>query len=45
MRSRQVPLGEMFGHTTDLAPDPGPSHLQMQFERYEEVPSNIAEEI
>ncbi|GMG98123.1 elongation factor G [Tepidimicrobium xylanilyticum] len=41
-----VPLGEMFGYATDLR-----SHTQgravytMQFDHYEQVPSNIAEKI
>jgi elongation factor G len=41
-----VPLGEMFGYATDLrSSTQGRASYTMQFERYEEVPSNIAEEI
>ncbi|HEX5592232.1 MAG TPA: elongation factor G, partial [Solirubrobacterales bacterium] len=41
-----VPLGEMFGYATELrAMTQGRATYPMQFERYEEVPSNIAEEI
>jgi len=41
-----VPLGEMFGYATDLrSSTQGRANYTMQFERYEEVPSNIAEEI
>ncbi len=41
-----VPLGEMFGYATDLrSSTQGRAQYTMQFERYEEVPSNIAEEI
>ena len=41
-----VPLGEMFGYATDLrSSTQGRATYTMQFERYEEVPSNIAEEI
>jgi elongation factor G len=41
-----VPLGEMFGYATDLrSSTQGRANYSMQFERYEEVPSNIAEEI
>ena len=41
-----VPLSEMFGYATDLrSSTQGPAQYTMQFERYEEVPSNIAEEI
>ena len=42
----QVPLGEMFGYATDLrSSTQGRATYTMQFEMYEEVPSNIAEEI
>jgi elongation factor G len=41
-----VPLGEMFGYATDLrSSTQGRANYTMQFERYEEVPQNIAEEI
>jgi elongation factor G len=41
-----VPLGEMFGYATDLrSSTQGRASFTMQFERYEEVPQNIAEQI
>jgi elongation factor G len=41
-----VPLGEMFGYATELrSMTQGRANYTMQFERYEEVPGNIAEEI
>jgi elongation factor G len=41
-----VPLAEMFGYATDLrSSTQGRATYTMQFERYDEVPSNIAEEI
>jgi elongation factor G len=41
-----VPLSEMFGYATDLrSSTQGRATYTMQFERYEEVPANIAEEI
>jgi elongation factor G len=41
-----VPLGEMFGYATDLrSSTQGRATYTMQFERYDEVPPNIAEEI
>ena len=41
-----VPLGEMFGYATDLrSSTQGRATYTMQFERYEQVPNNIAEEI
>jgi elongation factor G len=41
-----VPLGEMFGYATDLrSSTQGRANYTMQFEHYEEVPANIAEEI
>ncbi len=41
-----VPLGEMFGYATDLrSSTQGRATYTMQFEQYEEVPSNISEEI
>jgi elongation factor G len=41
-----VPLGEMFGYATDLrSSTQGRATYTMQFERYDEVPPRIAEEI
>ncbi len=41
-----VPLGEMFGYATDVrSSTQGRATHTMQFERYEEVPANIAEQI
>ncbi|MDX6581780.1 MAG: elongation factor [Solirubrobacterales bacterium] len=41
-----VPLGEMFGYATDVrSSTQGRATYTMQFERYEEVPGNIAEQI
>ncbi|MDX6662987.1 MAG: elongation factor [Solirubrobacterales bacterium] len=41
-----VPLGEMFGYATDVrSSTQGRASYTMQFERYEEVPQSIAEEI
>src|SRR5688500_18015163 len=41
-----VPLSEMFGYATDLrSSTQGRANYTMQFERYEEVPGSIAEEI
>jgi elongation factor G len=41
-----VPLSEMFGYATDLrSMTQGRANYTMQFDRYEEVPKNIAEEI
>jgi elongation factor G len=41
-----VPLAAMFGYATDLrSATQGRAVYTMQFDRYEEVPSNIAEEI
>jgi elongation factor G len=41
-----VPLGEMFGYATDLrSSTQGRASFTMQFDRYEEVPRNIAETI
>jgi elongation factor G len=41
-----VPLAEMFGYATDLrSTTQGRATYTMQFERYEEVPPNIAEKI
>jgi elongation factor G len=41
-----VPLAEMFGYATDLrSMTQGRATYTMQFERYEEVPANIAEQI
>ncbi|MFY9488335.1 MAG: elongation factor G [Solirubrobacterales bacterium] len=41
-----VPLSEMFGYATDVrSATQGRASYTMQFERYEEVPNNIATEI
>jgi elongation factor G len=41
-----VPLGEMFGYATDLrSRTQGRGTYTMQFERYEEVPKNVAETV
>ena len=41
-----VPLGEMFGYATDVrSSTQGRASFTMQFERYEEVPASIAEQI
>jgi elongation factor G len=41
-----VPLAEMFGYATDLrSQTQGRATYTMQFERYDEVPGNVAEEI
>jgi elongation factor G len=41
-----VPLGEMFGYATDVrSATQGRASYTMQFERYEEVPRNIEDEI
>ncbi|MGH2907493.1 MAG: elongation factor G [Solirubrobacterales bacterium] len=41
-----VPLSEMFGYATDMrSQTQGRASYTMQFERYEEVPANIATEI
>jgi len=41
-----VPLASMFGYATDLRSNTqGRANYTMQFDRYEEVPGNIAEEI
>jgi elongation factor G len=41
-----VPLAEMFGYATDLrSSTQGRATFTMQFERYEEVPASIAEQI
>ena len=42
----QVPLSEMFGYATDVRSNTqGLATYTMQFERYEEVPPNIAEKV
>jgi len=44
--SGHVPLAEMFGYATDLRSNTqGRATYTMQFDRYEEVPPNIAREI
>jgi elongation factor G len=41
-----VPLSEMFGYSTDLrSATQGRATYAMEFDHYEEVPSNIAQEI
>lgn len=41
-----VPLAEMFGYATDVrSMSQGRATYSMQFSRYEEVPTNVAEEI
>jgi elongation factor G len=41
-----VPLAEMFGYATDVrSATQGRATYTMQFERYEEVPANIAEKV
>ncbi len=41
-----VPLSEMFGYTTDLrSSTQGRATSSMHFERYEEAPRNVAEEV
>src|SRR5450755_4306769 len=42
----QVPLAEMFGYATDLRSNTqGRATYTMQFDRYDEVPPNIAEKV
>ncbi|MFL5860994.1 MAG: elongation factor G, partial [Solirubrobacteraceae bacterium] len=44
--SAHVPLAEMFGYATDMrSATQGRATYTMQFDRYEEVPPNIAEGI
>ncbi len=44
--SAYVPLAEMFGYATDLRSNTqGRATYSMQFERYDEVPANIAEKV
>ena len=41
-----VPLAEMFGYATDVrSTTQGRATYTMQFERYDEVPTNIAEKV
>ena len=41
-----MPLAEMFGYATDLRSNTqGRAAYTMQFDRYEEVPSGIANEV
>jgi elongation factor G len=41
-----VPLSEMFGYATDVrSMSQGRATYTMQFDRYEEVPPNIAEKV
>ena len=42
----EVPLSEMFGYATDLrSATQGRANYTMEFEKYDQAPSNIAEEI
>jgi elongation factor G len=42
----KVPLGEMFGYATDLrSSTQGRATFTMQFDRYDEVPTSVAEQI
>ena len=42
----KVPLGEMFGYATDLrSSTQGRATFTMQFDRYDEVPASVAEQI
>ena len=42
--SAHVPLAEMFGYATDVRSNTqGRATYTMQFDRYDEVPSNIAD--
>jgi elongation factor G len=44
--SAHVPLSEMFGYATDLRSNTqGRATYTMQFDRYDEVPPNIAEKV
>src|SRR5947209_8517783 len=44
--SARVPLAEMFGYATDLrSMSQGRATYTMQFERYDEVPSGVAEKV
>jgi elongation factor G len=44
--SAMVPLSEMFGYATDVrSMTQGRANYTMQFERYDEVPPNIAEKV
>jgi elongation factor G len=41
-----VPLAEMFGYATDVrSTTQGRATYTMQFERYDEVPSGVAEKV
>ncbi len=41
-----VPLSEMFGYATDVRSNTqGRASYSMQFDRYEEVPGNISQDI
>ena len=41
--SSEVPLAEIFGYATDLDLQQGRATFTMEFTKYGEVPSNIAE--
>ena len=46
MVQAKVPLSEMFGYATDLRSNTqGRATYTMQFERYDEVPPNIADKV
>lgn len=46
MIEAHVPLAQMFGYATDLrSMTQGRASYTMEFDHYEEVPSNIAAEI
>ena len=41
-----VPLSEMFGYATDLRSNTqGRANYSMQFDRYDEVPASIADDV
>ena len=42
----QVPLSQMFGYATDLrSKTQGRASYSMEFEKYEQVPNNIAQQV
>jgi elongation factor G len=42
----EVPLAEMFGYATDLrSMSQGRATYSMEFEKYSEVPNNVAESV
>ena len=45
-RANPVPLANMFGYVNNLRSlSQGRANYTMQFDHYEEVPSNVAEEV